>query len=528
MVVAALACIFFVAAGWAFLPHLGVENDEALFAASIYDPASLVHVIIHHKPYPLMLMSYLGTLKGYLYKPIFRWFGTGLIPLRLPVILAAAGSIWLFFLLLRRIAGTRAATIGTWLLATDAVYLLTATFDWGPVALQHVLMTGGLLLLICFYRSRDWRQLAGGFFLFGLAMWDKSLAAWMISGFAVGGILTVPRRILDTLSWRRIAIAILAFAMGALPLIVFNVKNQFETFHNVHYENHIRGSAQVLRLTVNGEGLFDWLVLDDWRTKHPHAPATPVARLSAQISAAAGHPRHNLMVWALLLALLVAPLSRGNDLRALLFCLIAAAVAFFQMATNANTGGSLHHTILIWPLPQLFVAVSLAAASRRLGSAGIPAVATLAAVVCLSGVLVINEYYTLMLRNGASPAWTEAIFNLSDYLKTAPARHMYYTDWAFIDPLRMLHRGRLPLSGADDPVSKPVMTDEDRQMARRIVTDPEGIILAHTPEYEFFPNNKKLVEFAAGIGYRPEVIRDIYDNYGRHAYQVYRFVPAGR
>jgi len=49
------------------------------------------------------------------------------------MLVAGAASIWLFYRLLRRIAGERAAVIGSTLLAADSLYLLTTCFDWGPV-----------------------------------------------------------------------------------------------------------------------------------------------------------------------------------------------------------------------------------------------------------------------------------------------------------------------------------------------------------------------------------------------------------
>ena len=67
-----------------------------------------------------------------------------------------------------------------------------------------------------------------------------------------------------------------------------------------------------------------------------------------------------------------APLARGPDLRAILFALIAMAVQWAQMAITVGAGGSVHHAILIWPLPQMLIAVSFAAASRRLGRAAHP------------------------------------------------------------------------------------------------------------------------------------------------------------
>ncbi len=41
------ACLFFFSAGRAFLPHLGIQNDEALFASVLYQPraaAFMLHI----------------------------------------------------------------------------------------------------------------------------------------------------------------------------------------------------------------------------------------------------------------------------------------------------------------------------------------------------------------------------------------------------------------------------------------------------------------------------------------------------
>ncbi len=102
-----------------------------------------------------MLMSYLGCLKTLIYVPIFKLFGNGPYTVREPALIFGAASVWLFFLLLRRIAGNRAGLVGCWLLATDSLYLLTTCYDWGPVALQHLLIVAGALLLIRFYQTKS-------------------------------------------------------------------------------------------------------------------------------------------------------------------------------------------------------------------------------------------------------------------------------------------------------------------------------------------------------------------------------------
>jgi len=330
---------------------------------------------------------------------------------------------------------------------------------------------------------------------------------------------------------RRVATGALAFALGALPLIIYNVDANLVTFRsNVARDtSDIPGKARQLMNTANGQGLFGWMMNEDWQAPVPHQPEGGLQQASAHISSLAGHPRHNLMLYAFALALLLAPLARGNALRTILFALIAMAVAWAQMAVTANAGGSVHHAILLWPFPEMVIAVSFAAASRRLGRAGIPSVAAVLVVLMVSGALVTNEYYTLMLRNGGSQNWTDAVFTLSDYLKGVPSKGIYCADWGMMDSLRLLNRGKLPLNVGTDPIRKPELGPEDRNYLKRVIGEPSHVFIAHTTDYEFFQGvNAKLLKFAAESGYEREMMAVIPDGWGRPVYEVYRFAGPGR
>jgi 4-amino-4-deoxy-L-arabinose transferase-like glycosyltransferase len=520
-------CILFFFAGLLFLPLFGIEDDEALFAQAIFHPRDELYAIhIGHSRIPIMLMSYLGTLKAWIYAPIFRIFGPGVMTMRVPMVLAGAVSIWLFYRLLCRVAGERAALIGCGLLAVDSMYLLTVCFDWGPVALQHLLLIGGMLLLVKFYQEGREMALAASFFLFGLVLWDKALAVWMLSGIGVAALVTFPRQLFALVNRRRLAIAALAFCLGALPLLTYNAKNHWVTFRgNFHRDSaNIGGKARMLMQTATGGGLFGWLTAEDWQTPKAHEPDGPIRRTSARISAVFGHPRQNLHLYAFALALLLTPFAGRKGIRTILFALIAMAVAWIQMAITVNTGGSVHHTILLWPLPAFAAGVSLAAASRRLGRAGIPAVAILMAAVVLSGALVLNEYYVMGARDGGAQSWNDAIYGLSAYLKDAPARRVFCLDWGIMDPLRLLNHGRLPLSIGSDQVSKPSMSPEDRALVEQMISDPANIFIAHTKDFEFFPGaSPKLAKFAEETGYSRELMTVLSDTFGRPVFELYRF-----
>jgi hypothetical protein len=348
----------------------------------------------------------------------------------------------------------------------------------------------------------------------------------MLSGLAVAAILTLPRQIIDAVTPRRMVIAALGFSSGAMPLIIYNAGHHWITFGgNFHRDTApISGKAVFLMNTAGGTGLFGWMTSEDYQTPVPHQPEGALETVSARISAVAGHPRQHLMLYAFALALLLTPFVRGAALRIIAFSLIALAVAWVQMAITANTGFSVHHTILLWPLPQLVIAVSFASASRRLGRAGIPAVAATLAVLMVSGALVINEYYAVMVRYGGSAGWSNSIYPLSAYLKQIPATKVNCMDWGIMEPLQFLNEGKLPISWGFDPISKPELTAEEREVVKQMISEPGSLFVAHTQPYEVFHGGSpNLAKFAEESGYRREMLKVVSDGYGRDYFEVYRF-----
>jgi len=521
--IAAAACLWVLAAGQLFIPRLGVENDEAVFANSLFRDDAAYYQIGR---LPLMVTSYAGTLKTWIYAPIFRLFGTGPRALREPTLIAAALAVWLFFLLLRRVAGMRAAVLGAWLLAVDSDYLLTSVYDWGPVALQHLLLVGGVLLAIRFAQTRGLGALAGAFFLMGLAMWEKALAVWLLSGVAFAAAVVYGRRLLRLFTWRRAAVAALGFCLGALPLIVFNAHSNLETFRKNAVQDTIPVSAKAAYLLTAAKGgaLFGYFTPDDWQTPSPRRPVSVLEKASAFVSRAAGHPRRSGLLFLVAAALLAAPFAGQRAIRAILFCAIVFAVAWTEMAVNANTGGSIHHTILLWPLPQAIVAISLSAASFRLGRWGLPALAVAVAVPLCAGALVTNEYRAEMARNGGTAGWTPALFSLTNYMESHPAEYIFCMDWGIHNTLLLASRGGLKLYIGTDPVrTDRIPNADDMRDIRWMAERPDAEFIGHTPENEFFRGaNERFVAAAAQIGYRKAPVGAVSDGFGRKIFEVYR------
>ena len=144
---AALA-VLFVLLGCLLVPTLGVHHDEALFAEVVWTPEYAEPCVLGEQRFACMLMSYVGADKAYLYRAIFSIFEPNVWSLRLPVLLTGAATVALFFALLRRAVPERAAVLGAALLATDPAFLITTTFDWGPLALQHLYVVAGVGLTL--------------------------------------------------------------------------------------------------------------------------------------------------------------------------------------------------------------------------------------------------------------------------------------------------------------------------------------------------------------------------------------------
>src|SRR6185436_14395064 len=125
---------------------LGIYTDEALIGNGIYARgAPWYSWTFGDSELPIMLISYVGALKTWIYSGIFAIWAPGPLSLRLPMVLLAAASLILFFRLLDRVVGGTAgrkaaqrntAWIGTLLLATDTSFLLIGATDFGFIVLQ--------------------------------------------------------------------------------------------------------------------------------------------------------------------------------------------------------------------------------------------------------------------------------------------------------------------------------------------------------------------------------------------------------
>jgi hypothetical protein len=209
--------------------------------------------------------------------------------------------------------------------------------------------------------------------------------------------------------------------------------------------------------------------------------------------------------------------------RPAVFSIVLLLVAWFQMAVTQRAGASVHHVVLLWPIPHLLVALVFAELSRRFGRAGMMAVTLAAVLTWGSGFLILNQYHSQLVRYGAPSVWSDAIFTLSDRLRQTRADHIFMMDWGMIDNVRMLTRGRLPIHVGMDAVDK---DPPDRALFQRMIELPNSVFVSFTERWEQTEGvNRRLTALAAQLGYRIELVELIKDRNGRPVFQIARIAP---
>ncbi len=509
------ACLFLLL-GTLLIPRAGLEVDETLFATPLYHhlSADFELGILHHKV-PVMLIAYIGTLKTLLCWPILRFCAPSPFTIRLPMVVVGSATILLFFLLADSLAGRAAAALAAVLLATDPTFLLTDTFDWGPVALEHLLLVGGCLAMAS-------RRSTLGCFLFGLALWNKATFVWALSGLAAAALVAYWPQCSRRLRDRRFVIrCALAFLAGALPLLLFNLHRTGATLHSTKgiSTEEVGLKFHELRGAADGSGLFGYLASEDGTTPQPKFPSSRSGRIALWLRDHLGEFHSSLFPYAIVLAILAAPLWwRSPARRAGLFAIVFCIVTFLGMAVTRGAGIGIHHTSLLWPLPQLLVGVALSALRPR-WIAGV-----MAAAFVIANLLVINQYLVQLDRNGAEGTFTDAIYPLSNALPHSANDTVYIADWGMYETLEYLHQGRLPLHYSPSLLVSERPTAVQLHAIAAMIADPDGLFVTHVAEREIFKGVRDRIQAAAAsAGYSKHVIQTISDSNGRPVFELWRF-----
>jgi len=521
------ALVSFLLIGCLWIRYPGLQYDEALFAVAAYPgmPGSSIYSIdLFDRPVSVMVLPYLGALKGWIYRPIMEAMPRSAATARVPALLLGALTIFLLYRIARPRMGAGAALAAVWFTASDPTFLFTTRMDWGPVVLQRLCLALGCLLLLLLHERRQARYTFAAFFVFGLGLFDKITFHWLLLGLGVAGLVVFPRELRQGWRVRWLALAAAGFLLGASPYISYQFSGHASALAlslERRPSEYVRKYA-MLRDSLNGTVLQGWLtpLTSETVAEPPDALAHALYGLSDFRGT-----RKSWFLIALLASLLLLPLSlRTRFRRVLLFVLLFCLAALAQMALLVDAG-SAHHFVLIYPFPHLFVAATLAALTEKLAlragqAAAATAAAATAAAIVVGGVASTAHQYGQILKFGGNHHWTDAIYPLSSYLNGSPHQRTVAVDWGMAMQLHFLSKGRLA------PTSLPSVTgdssDTVREIEFRLGQGDLRFVSYAAEDLRVFPKTFEVLrEVLARRGYQLRVLETFADRNGRLMFQVH-------
>jgi hypothetical protein len=337
-------------------------------------------------------------------------------------------------------------------------------------------------------------------------------------------IILFPRQVFSEFRTRSVPVAAVFFLIGCSPYLLYRMQPDAEKpaieIETSPQEYQVK--YWLLWKAFNGTALTGWLTPLD-----APEPAEPDGALAATAYAFM-EPwiRPTWTIPALFGAILLLPITlRTRHRKALLFCLLVPLFALAQMAP-VHAAGAVHHSVLVFPFPQMILAGSLVALTEisrreRLRQGLIAASAGIGLFLIATNTASVMHQYAQILRFGGVPYWSEAIYNLLDYLTEEQPTRTYLAEWGMETQLEFLSGARLQLVGLPEP------SPHTTQLIEEGLQTPRSVFVAYaSDEFTHYPETHAfLAETAERIGYRLSVKQTIPDYHGRMIYNVYEAVP---
>ena len=539
---AVLAPLTFLLMGGLWIDYPGLQYDETLFVHATYsDPlrAGLWHTGVLGDPVCVLIMPYLGALKGWLYMPVLAVAPASAAALRFPVLLLGALTLWLTYCFTRHAFGWQIALAATWLAASDPLFVLTTRLDWGPVVLQRLLLMLGCLLVLRWARQGVAWQLIVGFLVFGIGVFDKATFLFLMLGLALATVCVFPRDLIKGLRNKWAVPALLAFGIGSLPFWWYPTVRAPEASSTLHFVTESYGYLAkyiMLRASLEGTSVVTWLASENLASDNGGVENTGGGSDSDSavwLPLGAANGRQVQQTWtvpALGFALLLLPLSlRSSHAKGVVFSLLFCVLVLGAMFPVQSIG-SVHHLVLIYPFPQIFIAAAIVAAAQWLGKRfSITKAATAATTVFVVVLTLVNlnsllQQYDVMLRYGGSTGWSEAIYELDDYLESEQPSLVVALQWGVFTQLRFLSEDRLHVVEVPQPHRSP---EDPLDKLEQWIPRPESLfVLFDEDQPNPFPQMREVFyQSARRLGYEPRLKRAIADRQGRAMYEVFEVNP---
>ena len=541
----ALICsLFFILASYNIeLP--GLYYDEALDVVPTMQLVTGQHVeehrsieILGHR-LPIMVSEYVGPVSTYLTLPFFLLFGVSVSSLRLTTIVFAVGTIVFAFYFLKPFFSRQVAFLAALLLAVNPAFIMWSRQGNHVSSLMSFMATGSLYCFYRWYKKRKDFYLYVGSFLLGLGLCQKIIFLWFIMALGLA-VFTQTSNLKGMVSFRtwirdrtrkvigfgikRLGLSLLAFCVGLSMMLWYNLTTP----------GTIRMILSNLVVTSKGTNNLAFLTnflkrVEDFRRV-----------LSGDLFSYTGGSYANkfyvpLFMVAFLFCLVVSLLPINNINKKKRRFVLVLFITLFIFSCFTIGGLSPYHLLILLPLPQAIISLFVCDAgvllrgvvsSDRIRRILTIVPLTVALVIVILDLGVVKSYHGAMNETGGVGMFSDAIYDLADYLEDSDITTPLAVDWGFRKNIQFLTKG------AVNPVEIFQYSSEpDEEFSREVfkrLNDPNNLYLFHSAQFAAFRRYEAFETVVRQTNKAIQLERTFYQRDGTPVYYVYRVMTPGQ
>jgi hypothetical protein len=199
--------------------------------------------------------------------------------------------------------------------------------------------------------------------------------------------------------------------------------------------------------------------------------------------------------------------------------LLSAGIAWIQAAITVNAGGSIHHTVLIWPFFYLALALSIATvakAGNRWTTIGAFAVTT---ILCIRGIQTVAQTNSNLASYSNLVQWTDADSPLCKQLEKDGIKKIIAVDWGIANVIATETAGRVSVVDETFELAAHRL-DKDRFLN---CTEKDCLVIAHAPGREIFPAATAFLQKSMrSLNLEEAQESTVFDGHGTPSFFLYR------
>jgi hypothetical protein len=510
-----MACVFIVLASYS-INHPGLYYDEALFVNAATG-ATQSDLFVHRRVLgvPVMLMSYIGALKAWIYYPIFKIFDISIASIRFPAILLGAASIILLYWYVSQQFSKVAAVIFLALAAIEPSTIFHSRLDWGPTALMMVFRGGLFVSLGLFLKTGEKQYLRLAVLCCAIGIFDKLNFVWIALAGGVSAVVFYPERfnipLISRLGTQKLLILVSAGVILIFIALTVRATGGANPTGELGFTDIVFRWNQFFSLfamTVAGTGVYDFVITGSNPARSHHAIALTAGAIASIFGITVGL-RSNL----------IRPQALGF---LVLFAFLLAAQIFI---TRKATGP--HHFATLAPLWLVFFSIGIWSLIEGLKPfrwpLGFAAGAVLTSGLTVTSIMVDLGYHRGFRNININPLWSVTSGDLVQRIGTlAKVGAVVAVDWGVATNVQAISNNELAVYDMWSFFNDPKNKTELNWFAKTHIKKG-SIFVLHTPERSVFPNARN--NFLGAIAQENWPINHVFSVYstdGTDFFEVYR------